>query len=167
MKRAAFLVAAAGAAAVAVVAADRYAREWGVDPDEASGDLPGDDLVADPDRVMTHGVTIEAAPADVWPWLLQMGYGRGGWYSYDAVDMRGRSADAPVGLLSSTYFTRRSIDADRQASTSEGGVRPKSRDRYSTRVRDSWNNALNRRCSNRLSRRMSTMMATTGRVAAM
>lgn len=99
MKRAAFLVAAAGAAAVAVVAADRYAREWGVDVDEASADLLGDDLVVDPDRVMTHGITIEAAPSDVWPWLMQMGYGRGGWYSYDAVDMRGRSADSITPAL--------------------------------------------------------------------
>ncbi len=99
MKRAAFLATAAGAAAVAVVAADRYAREWGVEPGEAAADLPGDDLVPGPDRVMTHGITIDAAPSDVWPWLLQMGYGRGGWYSYDAIDMRGRSHDTIVPEL--------------------------------------------------------------------
>jgi hypothetical protein len=42
--------------------------------------------VAAPDVVETRGVTIEAAPADVWPWLVQMGYGRGGWYGFEGMD---------------------------------------------------------------------------------
>ena len=48
--------------------------------------------MTDPVVVDTRGIDIDASPEVVWPWLVQMGYGRGGWYSYDAVDMRGRSA---------------------------------------------------------------------------
>jgi hypothetical protein len=66
-------------------------RSWGVDPDEAVMTLPGDDLVPEPLMSDTRGITIDAPPADVWPWLVQMGYGRAGWYSYDALDMRGHS----------------------------------------------------------------------------
>jgi hypothetical protein len=51
-------------------------------------------LVADATAVETRAIEIAAPPAAVWPWLVQMGYGRAGWYSYDAIDMKGRSADA-------------------------------------------------------------------------
>jgi hypothetical protein len=56
--------------------------------------LPGDELVARPIGVFTHAVTIQAPPAEVWPWLAQMGAGtRAGWYSYDRLDNAGtRSA---------------------------------------------------------------------------
>jgi hypothetical protein len=68
-------------------------RSWGVDPDEALRALPGDDLVPDAPLVETRGITIQATPAAVWPWLVQMGYGRGGWYSYDQMDNDAASAD--------------------------------------------------------------------------
>lgn len=71
----------------------RWWHEWGVDPLEATRLLPGDDLVPDAVAVDTRGIDIAARPEDVWPWLVQMGFGRAGWYSYDVVDMRGRSAD--------------------------------------------------------------------------
>jgi len=71
----------------------RWWHEWGVDPLEATRPLPGDDLVPDAMAVDTRGIDIAARPEDVWPWLIQMGFGRAGWYSYDVVDMRGRSAD--------------------------------------------------------------------------
>jgi hypothetical protein len=45
--------------------------------------LPGDDLVPDPRYGYTHAISIRAAPRDVWPWLVQIGYGRAGWYSHD------------------------------------------------------------------------------------
>ncbi len=66
---------------------------WGVDPIEAGGPLAGDDLVLAPDHVETRGIDIAAPPEAVWPWLLQMGYGRAGWYSYDRIDMEGGSAE--------------------------------------------------------------------------
>jgi hypothetical protein len=84
-------IAAAGWAAY--YAANRWWSTWGRDPEEAALALPGDGLVPDPLSVDTRGIEIAAPPSAVWPWLVQMGYGRAGWYSYDRLDMRGRSAD--------------------------------------------------------------------------
>jgi hypothetical protein len=62
--------------------------------------LEGDDIIADARAQLTHAVTIDAAPADVWPWLLQMGCQRGGWYSWDLLDNAGlRSADRIIPEL--------------------------------------------------------------------
>jgi len=51
--------------------------------------LPGDDLLPDASAQMTHGVTINASPEEIWPWLAQMGCRRAGWYSYDFLDNAG------------------------------------------------------------------------------
>lgn len=49
--------------------------------------LPGDELIPEPIGVLTHAITIDGTPRDVWPWLAQMGAGsRAGWYSYDVLD---------------------------------------------------------------------------------
>ncbi len=58
-------------------------RRWGATEEEANRALPGDELVPDPKFHATHAITIEAPPAEVWPWLVQMGQGRGGLYSYE------------------------------------------------------------------------------------
>jgi hypothetical protein len=79
--------------------ATRWAASWGADPLEAARLLPGDELIPAPTAVDTRGISIAAPPEAVWPWLVQMGYGRGGWYSYDVMDMRGRSADSIVPEL--------------------------------------------------------------------
>jgi hypothetical protein len=64
---------------------------WGATDDEASGPMPGDELVPDPQLAATRAVAIAAPPETVWPWLVQMGgYTRGGWYSYDRIDNAGR-----------------------------------------------------------------------------
>ncbi len=55
---------------------------WGATRAEATAALPGDDLVRDRWRT-TRAITINATAKDVWPWLVQMGFGRAGWYSYD------------------------------------------------------------------------------------
>ncbi len=58
---------------------------------ERANPLPGDELIPDPIASLTHAITILRPPSLVWPWLVQMGAGnRGGWYSYDLVDNRGR-----------------------------------------------------------------------------
>ncbi len=44
--------------------------------------LPGDKLILNPKMQMTRAITIDAPAKDIWPWLLQMGYGRGGWYAW-------------------------------------------------------------------------------------
>jgi uncharacterized protein YndB with AHSA1/START domain len=64
----------------------RRRAAWQATDAEAARPLPGDDLVAAPLGSMTHAITIRRAPRDVWPWLVQMGADRAGWYSYDVVD---------------------------------------------------------------------------------
>jgi len=61
---------------------------WGTTREEAGRALPGDELVARPRYQQTHAVTIQAPPARVWPWLAQLGQGRGGLYSYDWLENR-------------------------------------------------------------------------------
>lgn len=55
---------------------------WGVRGDEAERRLPGDELIPHPKMQSTHAISIAATPQLVWPWLVQMGQGRGGFYSY-------------------------------------------------------------------------------------
>jgi hypothetical protein len=93
-------VAAAGAA-VAYVQGRALYKTWGVDPDEQDKPLPGDDIVPDAEAVLTRGIDIAAPPEQVWPWLVQMGYGRAGWYSYDQLDMNKPSADRIIPELQS------------------------------------------------------------------
>jgi len=54
------------------------------------GPLPGDDLVVRPSFNATRAISIQAPPEQVWPWLMQVGLGRAGWYSYDLLDNLGR-----------------------------------------------------------------------------
>jgi hypothetical protein len=86
----------AGLGWASYVAIRQWRATWGVDPDEAARTLPGDELVPAAKSSDTRGITIEAPAELVWPWLVQMGYGRGGWYSIDQLDMRGPSADRIV-----------------------------------------------------------------------
>jgi hypothetical protein len=63
-----------------------WRAHWGASPSEIAARMPGDTLVTDPDEITTRGITIRARPDQVWPWLAQMGRGRGGLYSYDWLD---------------------------------------------------------------------------------
>lgn len=78
---------AAGGAAVAAYAGifHPWQRRWGATRSEARRSMPGDDDVPDPTFATTRAVTIEARPEDVWPWLVQMGAGRGGFYTHTSV----------------------------------------------------------------------------------
>lgn len=62
---------------------------WGATDTEVAARMPGDDLVRGRRWRATRAVTIDAGPAHVWPWLVQMGAGRAGWYSYDRIDNGG------------------------------------------------------------------------------
>lgn len=64
----------------------RILGRWGATRSEAGMPLPGDDLIREPDSVQTMAVTISAPPAEVWPWLVQMGVDRAGLYSYTWVE---------------------------------------------------------------------------------
>ncbi|MCJ7550581.1 MAG: hypothetical protein MUQ30_12980 [Anaerolineae bacterium] len=63
-----------------------YRTRWGTTEEEASADLPGDELVRNPKLRMTWGITINAPIEAVWPWVVQMGQGRGGFYSYQFLE---------------------------------------------------------------------------------
>ena len=56
---------------------------WGATPQEVHDALPGDEVIASPRYAATHAITIDAPPERVWPWIAQLGQGRGGLYSYD------------------------------------------------------------------------------------
>jgi hypothetical protein len=71
-------------AAYLVVLRPRSHR-WGATNAELGRSLPGDDLVPNVKVGYTQAITINAPPEEVWPWLVQIGYGRGGWYTYDWV----------------------------------------------------------------------------------
>jgi hypothetical protein len=58
-------------------------RRWGATDEEVVRAMPGDDVIKRPSIVETYAVTIKARPAEIWPWLVQIGYKRGGFYSYD------------------------------------------------------------------------------------
>jgi hypothetical protein len=62
---------------------------WGATDEEVSRPMAGDALVPEPSFNATRAVTIEGSPEDIWPWLLQMGYLRAGFYSYDRLDNKG------------------------------------------------------------------------------
>ncbi|MDD8025964.1 MAG: SRPBCC family protein [Acidobacteriota bacterium] len=70
-------------------------RTWGASESEAARPMPADGLVVDPDFEATRAVTIEAPPADVWPWLVQMGSGRGGFYGFDIIARARGIQDGP------------------------------------------------------------------------
>lgn len=61
-------------------------RTYGSTPGERARVLPGDDIVVDPDVVTDHAITIDAPCDAVWPWLVQMGWHRAGWYTARWVD---------------------------------------------------------------------------------
>jgi hypothetical protein len=61
-------------------------RTWGSTSAERTQALPGDDIVPDASWIMDHGITIKAPVERVWPWLVQVGWGRAGWYTYRWVD---------------------------------------------------------------------------------
>jgi hypothetical protein len=64
----------------------RWQLRWGATDAEVTTEMPGDDLLSHVSRCATRAVTIDASPCQVWPWLAQMGQGRGGFYSYDVLE---------------------------------------------------------------------------------
>jgi len=88
----------AGAAGLGAVAALgvylRWIRprvfSWGAARDEVSRPMAGDELCLRPQLKATRAVTIDAPPEDIWPWLVQWGWNRAGFYSYDLLDNLGR-----------------------------------------------------------------------------
>ena len=86
-----------GVAALGVVLLGVYLRfirpwqlRWGATDEEVARAMSGDDVVKQPTFNATRAVTIQARPEEIWPWLLQIGITRAGWYSYDWLDNLGK-----------------------------------------------------------------------------
>ena len=52
--------------------------------------MPGDELIPHAEGSLTHAITVHCSRRELWPWLIQMGADRAGWYSYDVLDNGGR-----------------------------------------------------------------------------
>lgn len=66
-----------------------WQARWGATDEEVARRLPGDDVVPRPSFNATRAITIAAPPEAVWPWILQIGSRRAGWYSLDWLDNAG------------------------------------------------------------------------------
>lgn len=64
----------------------RWRRRWGSTEEERALRLPGDELVPEPQWTYNHAVSVDAPRSAVWPWLLQLGQGRGGFYTYEGLE---------------------------------------------------------------------------------
>jgi hypothetical protein len=81
---------AAGGAALYLRVYRPWQTRWGASDAEVTRFLPGDEIVGRPTWNATRAVTVAATPAQIWPFLVQIGWGRAGWYGYDRVDNGGR-----------------------------------------------------------------------------
>lgn len=87
-------------------------REWGGSPLEEATRYPGDELVPGATKRTTCALTIQAPPTDVWPWLIQMGHRRGGWYAYDLVDNGGRRSAQRILAEHQTLYEGDTLPVD-------------------------------------------------------
>jgi hypothetical protein len=90
ISRGAYDLVVGGAHVAATVVAAPFVRQrynrYGATEDELRRPLPGDELVLEPKLGYTRAITIDAPAERVWPWLVQFGQGRGGFYSYDTLE---------------------------------------------------------------------------------
>jgi hypothetical protein len=88
------------AVAVVAIAFFGYYRpwhlRWGATPEDLARTMPGDEIVHRAIFNATRVVTIEARPEEIWPWIVQIGFGRAGWYSYDIFDNLGRHSSERI-----------------------------------------------------------------------
>jgi len=66
-----------------------WALTWGSTEEEIARPMPGDEVLEQPTFNATRAVTIKATPREIWPWIVQIGYRRAGFYSYDRLDNDG------------------------------------------------------------------------------
>lgn len=69
---------------------------WGATDDEVMLAMPGDELIEKPTFNVTRAITIQARPEEIWPWIVQIGYGRAGFYSYDMLDNLGKPSATSI-----------------------------------------------------------------------
>jgi hypothetical protein len=85
-RAAAIAVAASGSVAALAFSGRARLLRWGATDEEMVATQPGDDLIPDPNVTATRAITIRRSPDVVWPWIAQIGQGRGGFYSYDFLE---------------------------------------------------------------------------------
>jgi len=90
VKRSVMGVVAVGLVAGAAAAYVRVGRQpcltWGATPEEVDRSMPGDEFLELPDFLSTRAITVDTPPRSIWPWLVQMGSGKGGVYTYDWIE---------------------------------------------------------------------------------
>jgi hypothetical protein len=74
----------------------RWHLHWGATAAEVAGSMPGDELVPHAQFRATRAITIDAPPQAVWPWLVQVGALRAGWYSNDLLDNLGHPSATTI-----------------------------------------------------------------------
>ncbi len=79
-------------------------RSWGLVGGADELGVVGDDLVPDADLTETRAIDIDVPPEQVWPWLAQLGYGRGGWYGFGALDRPWSPGGGPTGGSADTIL---------------------------------------------------------------
>ncbi|HSL45893.1 MAG TPA: hypothetical protein VK897_20845 [Anaerolineales bacterium] len=77
-----------------------YQLRWGTTDTEVNQQMPGDEINGHPSFLATRAITIQGTPEQIWPWLLQMGYGRAGFYAYDIFENIG----SPRGIRSADHI---------------------------------------------------------------
>jgi len=91
------IVAAVGVFAVAFFGVYRpWHLKWGAAREDLVREMSGDEIVPRPIFNATRVVTINARPEDIWPWIVQIGFGRAGWYSIDLFDNLGRHSSERI-----------------------------------------------------------------------
>jgi hypothetical protein len=88
------LVAAVGALFVLVYRP--WHLRWGATAHELTRAMPGDGELFASSFTATRAITVGASPGDIWPWLVQIGFGRAGWYSYDWLDNLGKPSERRI-----------------------------------------------------------------------
>ena len=86
MHRSRVLMAAVVGVAAFVKVYRPWHQHWGATDDEVAGEMPGDELLPVADFHPTRAITIAARPEEVWPWIVQIGFDRAGFYAYDLLD---------------------------------------------------------------------------------
>ena len=129
------VAAVAALAAFFVVVLRPWYNRWGATDNELTMTMPGDELIEGAGSV-TRAIEIAAEASDIWPWLVQLGFGRAGWYSYDWIDNDGDpSSDEIIPeyqtldlgdkilMMPEMGFTVTAIDPDRSiVSMLDGGT---------------------------------------------
>jgi hypothetical protein len=98
-----------------------FLLNWNATSAEVAAVLPGDELIFRPEVVGTRAITISGSPAQVWPWLVQLGAERGGWYSYTWLE---RLVACPITNANSINTEWQIINVGDQVSLCPDGESP-------------------------------------------